>query len=319
MFALRSLRENSLAVSAAAIGASILAVIVIAAVTGVSLHRIFAHVSGGWFVVVAAAETASVLPYMVAYRQLTVVAGEQPPKLWVVVAVVLAGFGPFATGGGFNLDRKVLTSVYEDRDTARVQVVGLIALEWAVLAPLVWLAAVILLVEGEHIQGSLPVYWAIGVPLGFVVVLWATTPERSLAWIRRRAHLAGLIDGIRTIHTLLRGPLRTSPAWGSMLLYWLIELVALYAALRMFNVDLGAVRTTLAYGTGYVVTRRSLPLAGAAVTEVLLTFALHWCGAPLGPALAAVVVYRLFNFVLAAGPSWLAGRGLLRGLDTASI
>lgn len=66
-------------------------------------------------------------------------------------------------------------------------------------------------------------------------------------------------------------------------------------------------------------TRCSLPLAGAVVTEVLLTFALHWCGAPLGPALAAVVVYRLFNLVLAAGPSLLASRGLLRTLGTGSI
>jgi uncharacterized membrane protein YbhN (UPF0104 family) len=313
------LRENALAVSAAAIGASILAVIVIAAVSGISLHRIFAHVSGGWFVVVAAAETASVLPYMVAYRQLTVVAGQQPPKLLVVVAVVLAGFGPFVAGGGFNLDRKVLASVYEDRDTARVQVVGLIALEWAVLAPLAWLAAVILLIQGARILGSLPVYWAIGVPLGFIAVLWATKPAHILAWPRRSAHLAGLIDGIRMIHTFLRSPLRTAPAWASMLLYWLIELVALYAALRMFDVHIDGVRTTLAYGTGYVVTRRSLPLAGAAVTEILLTFALHWCGAPLGPALAAVVVYRLFNLVLAAGPSLLASRGLLRGLDAGSI
>lgn len=313
------LRKNALVVSAATIGASILAVIVIAAISGISLERIFAHVSAGWFVVVAAAETASVLPYMVAYRQLTVVAGEQPPKLWVVIAVVLAGFGPFALGGGFSFDHKVLTSVYKDRDAARVQVVGLIALEWAVLAPLVWLAAVILLVQGAHVQASLPVYWTIGVPLGFMAGLWLTRPEHGLARLRRSVHLAGLIDGIRVIHTILRNPLRTSPAWASMLLYWLLELVALYAALRMFDVHIGGVRTTLAYGTGYVVTRRSLPLAGAAVTEVLLTFALHWCGAPLGPALAAVVVYRLFNLVLAAAPSWLAGRGLLRGLEAGSI
>jgi uncharacterized membrane protein YbhN (UPF0104 family) len=316
---MRTLRGNALAVSAGAVLASIVAVIVIAAITGVSLHRIFDHVSGGWFIVVAAAGLASVLPYLVAYRQLTVASGEQPPKLSVVLAVVVAGFGPFVAGGGFNLDRKVLTEVYGDRDTARVQVIGLIALEWAVLAPLVWLAAVILLIGGDHIQASLPWYWAIGVPLGFGVVLWATRPEHRLRWLRRFTYLAGLIDGIRMIHTFLRSPLRTSPAWLSMLLYWLIEVAALYAALRMFGVHLGVVRTALAYGTGYVVTRRSLPLAGAAITEVLLTFALHWCGAALGPALAAVVVYRLFNLVVAAGPALIASRGLLRALDTGSL
>jgi hypothetical protein len=72
----------------------------------------------------------------------------------------------------------------------------------------------------------------------------------------------------------------------------------------------------LAYGTGYVVTRRSLPLAGAAITEVLLTFALHWVGAPLGPALGAVVAYRLFNLILVSVPSLLANRLLHPSLAT---
>jgi uncharacterized membrane protein YbhN (UPF0104 family) len=213
----------------------------------------------------------------------------------------------------------VLESVYGDRETARVQVIGLVALEWAVLAPLVWLASVILLIQGATISGSIPWYWAIGVPLGFIAVLWVTRPEHTLAWLRRWTYLAGLIEGIRMIHTFLREPLRTAPAWVPMVLYWLLELVALYAALRLFGVHLGLVRTTMAYGTGYVVTRRSLPLAGAAVTEVLLTFALHWCGAPLGPALAAVVAYRLFNLVLTSGPSLLAGRGLTRAMDAGSL
>jgi hypothetical protein len=59
-----------------------------------------------------------------------------------------------------------------------------------------------------------------------------------------------------------------------------------------------------------MVTRRSLPLAGAAITEILLTFALHWVGTPLGPALAAVVTYRLFNLILVSVPSLLASRRL---------
>lgn len=59
----------------------------------------------------------------------------------------------------------------------RVQVIGLVAMEWAGLAPLVWLAAAVILLIG----GSLPWYWAIGVPLGFIAGLWATKPEHSLA------------------------------------------------------------------------------------------------------------------------------------------
>ena len=39
-----------------------------------------------------------------------------------------------------------------------------------------------------------------------------------------------------------------------------------------------------------------------------MTFSLHWVGQPIGPSLAAVVVYRLFNFVLPAVPAFLVRR-----------
>jgi uncharacterized membrane protein YbhN (UPF0104 family) len=64
----------------------------------------------------------------------------------------------------------------------------------------------------------------------------------------------------------------------------------------------------VAYATGYAVTRRSLPLGGAGVTEALMTFALHWVGQPVLPALAAVVVYRALNFVIPAAPALFVRR-----------
>ena len=128
-------RPNALILSALAIVAAIVAVIVVAAVSGVSIDRIFEHFRPWWIVVLAIAETVSLLPYVLAYRQMAVVAGLQPPSLPVTVAVVLSGFGPFVVGGGFRLDQAALMKIYGDRQTARIQVVGLIALEWAVLAP----------------------------------------------------------------------------------------------------------------------------------------------------------------------------------------
>ena len=304
-------RPHALILSGLAIAAAVVAVILVASLSGVSLQRVFAHFHPWWIVVVAIAETASFLPYMLAYRQLTVVAGLKPPKLGLIISVVLSGFGPFVVGGGFGLDHDALTEVYEDRQTARVQVAGLIALEWAVLAPFACLSAIVLLIGGARVMGSLLWPWALCVPVGFALGLWLAVPERTHPLLRRSAHLAGALDGVGMLHQCLRSPARTSPAWLSMTLYWAAEIVALDAALRMFGLDLSLARVVLAYGTGYVVTRRSLPLAGAAFTEVLLTFALHWVGAPLGPALAAVVVYRLFNLILVAVPSLLAN-GRLR-------
>jgi uncharacterized membrane protein YbhN (UPF0104 family) len=305
-----SRRPHALILSGLAIASAVVAVILVASLSGVSLQRVFAHFHPDWVVVVAVAEAVSFLPYMLAYRQMTVVAGLKPPKLPVIISVVLSGFGPFVVGGGFRLDHDALTEVYGDRQTARVQVAGLIALEWGVLAPFACLSAIVLLIGGARVMGSLLWPWALCVPAGFGLGLWLTHPGRKHTLLRRSGHLAGVLDGVGMLHRCIRAPAKTSPAWLSMMLYWAAEIVALYAALRMFGLDLSIARVVLAYGTGYVVTRRSLPLAGAAFTEVLLTFALHWVGAPLGPALAAVVVYRLFNLILVAVPSLLANRRL---------
>jgi uncharacterized membrane protein YbhN (UPF0104 family) len=301
-------RPNALILSGLAIVAAVIAVIAVAELSGVSLHRVFADFRPRWIVIVAIAEAVSFLPYMLAYRQMTVVAGLQPPSLPVIITVVLSGFGPFVVGGGFGLDQAVLMKVYGDRRTARVQVVGLIALEWAVLAPFACLSAIVLLIQGANVMGSLLWPWAVCVPAGFALGLWLTAPGHDASLLRRFGPIATVLDGIGLLHTMIRSPARTAPAWLSMCLYWAAEIVALYAALRMFGVHLSPARIILAYGTGYVVTRRSLPLAGAAFTEILLTFALHWVGAPLGPALAAVVSYRLFNLILISVPSLLANR-----------
>lgn len=302
-----SRRLSPIVLSGLAIAAAILTVIVLAAVTGVSLSRIFAHFRPGWIVVVAIAQAVSFVPYMASYRQMTVVAGLRPPSLPVLVTVVLSGFGPFLLGGGFHRDQKTLEEVYGDPHTARVPVVGIIALEWAVLAPVACVSAIILLIVGGRVMSSLLWPWALCVPPGVALGLFLTAPEHNLRPSRFPA-LAGVFDGIGMLHRLIRAPARTSPAWLGMALYWAAEIVAVDAALRMFGVDLSPPSVILAYATGFVVTRRSLPLAGATVTEVLLTFALHWVGAPLGRALAAVVVYRLFNLILASLPSFAADR-----------
>ncbi|HEX3833912.1 MAG TPA: hypothetical protein VHW04_18175, partial [Solirubrobacteraceae bacterium] len=72
----------------------------------------------------------------------------------------------------------------------------------------------------------------------------------------------------------------------------------------------GIGRVIIAYATGYAATRRSLPLGGAGITEALMTYSLYWVREPLAPALAAVLVYRFFNFLLVAVPAIIAHRQL---------
>jgi hypothetical protein len=49
-----------------------------------------------------------------------------------------------------------------------------------------------------------------------------------------------------------------------------------------------------------------------------MSYALYWVRQPLAPALAAVVAYRAFNFLLAAMPALLARRHVEPLLDAAN-
>src|SRR5205085_1633583 len=117
----------------------------------------------------------------------------------LTLRLVAAGFGGFAAGGGFVLDHRALRSIERDRRTATVRVLGLGAMEYAVIAPAACLASLVMLVVGSAVMGAVLLPW---------------------------------------------------------------------------------------------------PLAGAGITEILLSLALLWVGLGLASALAGVLAYRLFSFAL---------------------
>jgi glycosyltransferase 2 family protein len=318
----RWLRRHPIAVSALATAIAAAGAILIAELTGAdAVGRAFEHIVPGWILLIAVAEAVTYPAYALAYRSVAGVHGHAPITLPLATRVVAAGFGPFHVAGGFGVDKRALHALHEDERSARVRVLGLGVLEWALLAPTTCIVAIVFLVQGEDVMGSLLWPWAIGVPVGFALALWVSAPGRRdrLAHIggRRRAWLGDLLDGIGVLHTLLSQPVKYWGAWVGTALYWVADIAAFYAALRTFGLHLDAGRVIIAYGTGYAATRRSLPLGGAGVTEVLMTYALYWVGLPLAPALAAVVTYRAFNFLLAAMPALLAHRHVEPLLDTA--
>jgi uncharacterized membrane protein YbhN (UPF0104 family) len=232
----------------------------------------------------------------------------------MVARVVIAGFGPFTIGGGFGIDRQALEALHEDEHSARVRVLALGTLEWAVLAPTTCIVAIVFLIQGADILPSLLWPWAISVPLGFGFGLWASTPrriERVKQISRGRAPwLVRALQGVGALHTMIRNPRTYMGAWLGTALYWAADIGAFYGGLRTFGLAPGPGKVILAYATGYAATRRSLPLGGAGITEVLMTYSLYWVRYPLAPALAAVVAYRVFNFLLAATPALIAHRQL---------
>jgi uncharacterized membrane protein YbhN (UPF0104 family) len=180
--------------------------------------------------------------------------------------------------------------------------------------------AIVFLAQEANILPSLLWPWAIGVPVGFGLGLWASaSPARieRLSRIRgvRREWLANLLDGLGVLHALIRNPLRYLGAWFGTALYWAADIAAFYGGVRVFGLQLGVGKTILAYATGYAATRRSLPLGGAGVTEFLMTYSLYWVREPLARSLGAVVAYRIFNFLLAATPGLIAHRQLQSVLE----
>lgn len=306
--------RHPIAISALAIALAAAAVAVIAWLTGADqgVGEALERIHPEWIALIAVAEVLTYPAYSIAYRSLARVHGHETLELPIVGRVVAAGFGPFHLAGGFGVDKRALQALHEDERSARVRVLGLGVLEWALLAPTACVISIVFLITGEDVLPSLLWPWAIAVPVGFAIGLWASSPARRERLRRtrsgRRRWLADLLDGVGVLHTLIAHPRKYAGAWLGTAAYWLADIAALYGALRTFGLDPGAAKTILAYATGYAATRRSLPLGGAGITEVLMTYALYWMRLPLGPALGAVVAYRSFNLLLATLPALMARR-----------
>jgi uncharacterized membrane protein YbhN (UPF0104 family) len=309
------LRQRPVGVALIATLIAIGAVLAIAHVTGAdAIGKAFEDFRPSWIGLIAGAELFAYPAYMLAYRNIACVHGHAPLALPLVARIVVAGFGPFAIGGGFGIDRQILHALHEDERSARVRVLALGVLEWAVLAPTTCVVAIVFLAQEANILPSLLWPWAVLVPFGFGFGLWASAPKRidrmSRLGGKPREWLAWSLEGVSVLRKLSRESRVYAGAWIGTGLYWAADISAFYGGLRTFGLDPSVGKVILAYATGYAATRRSLPLGGAGVTEVLMTYSLYWVRLPLAPALGAVVAYRLFNFLLAAMPALIAHRQL---------
>ncbi|MHB1568918.1 MAG: lysylphosphatidylglycerol synthase transmembrane domain-containing protein [Solirubrobacteraceae bacterium] len=298
------------------------AVLAIAKVTGAdAIGKAFANVNGPWIGLIAGAELLTYPAYMLAYRSIAQVHGHAPLALPIVARLVVAGFGPFALAGGFGIDKRALHAIDEDERSARVRVLALGSLEWAVLAPIACAVSIVLLAQGADVTPSLLWPWALAVPAGFALAVWASAPDRkqriTRAWSGRLDLVGQALEGIAALRLIASEPRRFGGAWIGTAAYWVADIFAFYGGLRTFGLHPSAGRVIIAYATGYAATRRSLPLGGAGLTEVLMTYSLYWVRQPLAPALGAVLAYRVFNFLLVAVPAMVAHQQLEPLLDRA--
>src|SRR5690348_2844387 len=141
----------------------------------------FGHIAGRlkevspiWFLVALGAEAVAYVGYTLSYREVARVEEGPSMNARTAVAAVSAGFGAFVARGGFAVDLHAFRQAGVSDREARVRVLGLGALEYALLAPAACIAAIALLAEGVHKPPpGLTLPWAVTVPLGFVAAMYA--------------------------------------------------------------------------------------------------------------------------------------------------
>ena len=161
--------------------------------------------------------------------------------------------------------------------------------------------------------------WVFAVPPGFALAWWATKP-RILRRFERSKTRAGrwfgeLLAGAAILRKVVLRPLEHPLALVGMAIYWAAEIACLAYALLCFGIELSVPALVIAYATGYAASRRSLPLGGAGITEVLLTLALIEVHVKPAHALLSVVAYRLVNFLAPMIPGLLAHSSLAPAIE----
>lgn len=291
----------------------------LAAVIGISwaagfgtVYRELQAANPNWLPVAFGMEFAAYFGYVVAYRELARVQGGPQLGIGRAGAIVAAGFGVFVIRGGFAVDRHALEDAGLEPREARIRVLGLGALEYAVLAPAAAIAAVIILARGStHPSLGFTLPWAIAVPLGFVAAFAALGLRHRVrdegGW---RAALRHALDAVNMLRHLAAQGADHGGAFLGTTLYWVGDIGCLWACLRVFNDSPDIAALIIGYATGYALTRRTLPLGGAGSVEALVSFALAWAGIPLAQAVLAVCAYRVFNLWLPLLPAVLGLRHL---------
>jgi hypothetical protein len=213
------------------------------------------------------------------------------------LAVVAAGFGGFLAHGGAGLDSDVMRAAGGSEREAKVRVTLLGGLEHLIMAIPCSAAAIVLLVEGPWkppLDFIIP--WAVGPAAGFGIALWAAERYRDRLRGRGgwREKLSIVLDAAHLIGAMFRHPARYAPAISGMLLYWLGDMWALWAAMAAFGFHMNPASEMVSFGTAMIVTRRTGPLGGAGILGVALAATLWYSGAPWPAAVLGTFSYRFF-------------------------
>jgi glycosyltransferase 2 family protein len=273
-----------------------------------------------WLPVLLGGQIVAYLGYILAYRATARVNGGPRLPFSLATWIVGASFGAYAVAnaiGALGVDYWALRRTGADHHAAFTRIVAFKTLEWAVFSVVVAaLAAVVLAGAADEVTWEVALAWIAVVPFCFVAARWTTSPKRVARLTRSegvgrvRRLFADTIASVVIVRQIIRRPFGHVEAVGGAALYWLGDVVTLWAGLRSFGVELGIVALVLGYATGYAATMLPLPAGGVGGVDAAMTYALTLVGVPLGPALLGVFAYRFFNFWLPFVPGIVAGATL---------
>ena len=235
-----------------------------------------------WLLLIIGAQSFAYWSYVVPYKYVFNISYRDALKH------SFEGFHPFRPGGGFVYDFKCHKSV---RGRARVIYLGL--WEYAALAPAILIAAIYAYFY-KLIPSQVSLPWIIGVPAGAILFLLL---------LSFRSHIHNHPKTKKTLNVihqmLVKENLRhTLILLSGMAFYWIGEVFSLYGALKLFDINLGWIALLIAYASGYLITRRSLPLGGAGVILLTLSLALHVVGLALPVAVLSAMTYQIANLIV---------------------
>lgn len=259
-----------------------------------------------WFAVCLAAQVLALAAYAEVFRGAFRWRGGPDPGFRLSGEVMLASIGAtrvFAAGGigAIAATYWCFRRARFSSSDALVRVLGFNTLFYVSFAIGAWLAALLTAtgVWGEETL-ALTLPWLVLVPFCFVAAAYVTRPGRvdrltaTNGSVARRA-LGYAIAGAAWVREVLPDP-SARRLVASSILYWVGNVVCLWASLRSVGETLPLPELLLAFALGQAAMILPLPLGGVGGVDAAMTYALTAVGVPLAVALVAVGVYRLFAF-----------------------
>jgi hypothetical protein len=281
-----------------------------------TVERVLQAFDWVWMVPVLMALVLSFVGYYLAYDGIDRV--DRGPGLpgSQMRGVVIAGFGGFLAHGGGALDTYALEAAGADERDAKARVSCLGGMELGMLSLVGTVAAVVLLAMGSSVPSldfTLP--WAVIPVPGFLLAFWLA--ERYRDQVRMapgwRGKLGIFLDGIHLARALFRQPGTYAAALLGMTAFWLAESLMGWSALAAFGFRMNWAQFIIGFVTGMIFTRRTGPLAGAGLLDLILPVTVWASGAPLATAVVGLFTYRALSLWLPM-PLALARRTQLRDL-----